>query len=107
MKQLRLRTSSTFDLKADAVEKSDGVLLLVHVAELSHDMSGPSCKMRHRHTQDQESSPLLFCTPFTQTFVSVALLGKEENNLRTLMSFQFQKHKTEEKQTILLTTQLD
>lgn len=42
--QLWLRSPSAFNLKADAVEESDRVLLLVDSAELLHDLLGPGFK---------------------------------------------------------------
>lgn len=59
VKQLRLRPSSSFYLKADAVEEGDCILLLVHVAELFHPFSGPNCRGRDTHTQNQGMYRLL------------------------------------------------
>ena len=49
VKQLRLRCSSSFYLKADAVEEGDRVLLLVHITKLLHHISGPSCRRTRKH----------------------------------------------------------
>lgn len=56
VKQLRLRPSSSFYLKADAVEEGDCILLLVHLAELFHPFSGPSCSGRDTHTHTKSAS---------------------------------------------------
>lgn len=49
--QLRLRSPSAFNLKADAVEESDRVLLLVDSAELLHDLLGPGFKRTRAQSQ--------------------------------------------------------
>lgn len=48
VKQLRLCPSSSFYLKANTVEEGDRVLLLVHITELLHYISGPGLRRTHK-----------------------------------------------------------
>lgn len=50
VKQLRLQGSSSLYVKANFVEQSYRVLLLIQTPKLSNHLSGPSCKHKHTHT---------------------------------------------------------
>lgn len=55
VQQLWLRSPSSLYLKADAVEKSHRVLLLVDFAELPHDFLGPCFKRTHAQSKHKFS----------------------------------------------------